>query len=189
MEYIKNEWTIKEVAEECNISKTSVNRAIKELNIKTELTGNKKIVKLNDVKRIVLKCCGRVLNCSETETEQNTAEQIETNQGSSATNQTKTEQTETATEQTETANIQPDKTAFFDNSDFKLNENENLISFLMEQIKEKDLQIANLQEQNKLLIQSQAYTIKQIELLTKEPEETENDIAQPQKKRWWQRKR
>lgn len=179
MEYIKKEWSIKEIANECNISKTSVNRAIKELNIKTDLAGNKKMVKLNDVKRIVLKCCGTVLNCSENEANQNKTEQIETNQSNSKTNQNKTEQIETA-------NIQPDKTAFSDNSDFKTND--NLMTFLMNQIKEKDLQIEKLQEQNKLLIQSQAYTLKQIELLTKEPDNIENDV-QPQKRKWWQRKR
>ena len=66
----------------------------------------------------------------------------------------------------------------------------------MEQIKEKDRQIAMLQEDNKLLIQSQSYVIKQLELLKQLPQ-TETETApkeetkeeEPTKKHWWSRKK
>lgn len=140
--------TVKQIADICGMSKTSVNRAIKELNINTTLSGNKNLIDDKDADRIVLLLRGFGLNGIENET-----------------NQTKDKTKESETE------INHGKSSDSVNSVIK-NSDENLVNFLMEQIKVKDNQIQSLQEENKMLIQAQAYTLKQIEEL-KKPETIE----------------
>ena len=177
----KKEWTIKELADYCGTSKTSINRVIKELEIEPTVQGNKNIIDYEDADRIVLFCRGFGLNCAENKTSQTTANQNETNQ----TNSSKTENVENTDFSS--------SSIVFENSK---NDNDFFVKFLMEQIKEKDRQIAMLQEDNKLLIQSQSYVIKQLELLKQLPQ-TETETApkeetkeeEPTKKHWWSRKK
>ena len=163
--------TIKEIADLCGMSKTSVNRAIQELQIEKVLSGNKNLVADKDAERIVLLLRGFGLECSETETNQT---RTETNQNISTQNNAE----HTETEENSTKNK--------GNSE---NFQEDMLNFLLNQIKEKDKQIANLQDDNKLLIQAQAYTLKKLELLTETIQIEQKNQAQepetPHKKRWW----
>lgn len=163
--------TIKEIADLCGMSKTSVNRAIQELQIEKVLSGNKNLVADKDAERIVLLLRGFGLECSETET-----------------NQTKTETNQNISTQNNADDTETDKNST-KNKDHSENTNENFVNFLMDQIKEKDKQISNLQEDNKLLIQAQAYTLKKLELLTETIQIEQKNQAQepetPHKKRWW----
>lgn len=133
--------TIKEVAEMCGMSKTSVNRAIEELNIEKTLSGNKNLVSDKDADRIVSLLRGFGKDW----------EEVETNQNKSTQNQNKSEENET-----------PKNSVISET----LKNNEFLINFLMDQIKVKDNQISELQEENRMLIQAQAFTVKQLEKLT-----------------------
>lgn len=137
--------TIKEVAEMCGMSKTSVNRAIEELNIEKTLSGNKNLVSDKDADRIVLLLRGFGMEWKENETNQNNSTQ----------NQNKSEENETENETTKNSVISE-----------TLKNNEFLINFLMDQIKVKDNQISELQEENRMLIQAQAFTVKQLEKFT-----------------------
>ena len=163
--------TIKEIADLCGMSKTSVNRAIQELQIEKVLSGNKNLIADKDAERIVLLLRGFGLECSETET-----------------NQTKTETNQNISTQNNADDTETDKNST-KNKDHSENTNENFVNFLMDQIKEKDKQISNLQEDNKLLIQAQAYTLKKLELLTETIQIEQKNQAQepetPHKKRWW----
>lgn len=161
--------SIKEIAEICGYSKTSVNRTIKELGIVTELSGNKNMVSDADADRIVSVLCGYGKTC----------EEIKPNQA----------KTETEPQQIETESKSSVPSDNVSNSDF-------LVNFLIEQIKVKDSQIENLQNENQLLIQAQAYTLKQIEELKRidvkpaeiVPETTEENqeaAATPKKKKWF----
>lgn len=131
--------TIKEIANICNMSKTSVNRAIAELEIKKVLSGNKNFVTDEDADRIVSLLRGFGKTCAENQNESN--------------------QNESKTEQNETNNSFSSSSVSIESS----KNNDFLVDFLMEQIKVKDNQIAELQEENKLLIQAQAFTVKQLE--------------------------
>lgn len=166
--------TIKEIADICSMSKTSVNRAIAELQIEKTMSGNKNFVSDEDADRIVSLLCGFGKTCS------NLNETSETNQS-----KTKTE--------TEQINPNSSDSSNSVNSVSEKN-NSDLVNFLMEQIKVKDKQISELQEENKMLIHSQAYTLKQIESLQKAEiieveEETrpiKNSTSQEQGKKWFQ---
>ena len=115
----KKEWTIKELADYCGTSKTSINRVIKELEIEPTVQGNKNIIDYEDADRIVLFCRGFGLNCAENETNQTTANQNETNQ----TNSSKTENVENTDFSS--------SSIVFENSK---NDNDFFVKFLMEQI-------------------------------------------------------
>ena len=73
----KKEWTIKELADYCGTSKTSINRVIKELEIEPTVQGNKNIIDYEDADRIVLFCRGFGLNCAENETNQTNSSKTE----------------------------------------------------------------------------------------------------------------
>lgn len=137
--------TIKEVAEMCGMSKTSVNRAIEELNIEKTLSGNKNLVSDKDADRIVLLLRGFGVEWEENET-----------------SQTKSTQNQNKSEENETKNETSQNSGMFET----LKNNEFLINFLMDQIKVKDNQISELQEENRMLIQAQAFTVKQLEKFT-----------------------
>lgn len=152
--------TIKQIADLCGMSKTSINRAIEELKIEKTLVGNKNLVSDTDADRIVSLLCGFGKTCAE----------INPNQS----------KTETETEQNKT---NPSNST---DSVFSVSEknNEQLVNFLLEQIKTKDRQIESLQEENKMLIQSNAYTLKQLEDIKRiQADDIEPDIQvvnQPQ---------
>ena len=149
--------TIKEIAEMCGMSKTSVNRAISELKIEKIMSGNKNYIAEEDAKRIVSTLCGFGKSCEDIFKNQNKTEQIEPEP---IQNQTKTET------DTQNDNINPSCSSSSVSSDSDKS-NDFLINFLMEQIKVKDNQISELQEENRMLIQAQAYTVKQLEQFTK----------------------
>ena len=181
--------TIKEIADICNVSKTSINRAIAELNIEKTLSGNKNLISDTDADRIVSLLRGFGKTCAE----------INPNQ-----NKTETESIQNETNKTESSSSVFPETSKNDDS---------FIEFLKEQIKVKDSQISQLQEENRMLIQAQAFTIKQLERLSSpeliggneenisnpEPKEeekaestTENTTETQQKKRkflFWNRKK
>lgn len=149
--------TIKEIADICKMSKTSVNRAIDELNIKKEMSGNKNYVTDEDADRIVSLLCGFGKTC----------EEINPNQS----------KTETQSQQNNPKSSESCSSVI---SETEKN-NDILINFLMEQIKVKDSQISELQEENRMLIQAQAFTVKQLErftnpeLITSQQENAEPD--------------
>ena len=158
--------SIKQIAELSGMSKTSVNRAIKELDIETTMAGNKNVVSDKDADRIVSLLRGFGLNCAE----------INPNQAKSDQNQTETETLPPNSSSSVSAENQ--------------NGNEKLINFLMEQIKVKDNQISELQEENRMLIQAQAYTVKQLErftnpelITTKQEENSKPDSKEESEKR------
>ena len=164
--------TIKEIADLCGMSKTSVNRAIEELKIEKTLSGNKNYISDSDADRIVALLCGFGKTCAEINT-----------------NQSKTE--------TETEQIKTNPSSSTD-SVISVSEKNNseLVNFLLEQIKTKDKQIESLQEENKMLIQSNAYTLKQLEdikmiqskeiepdiQIVREPEPAEPEPPEPKEK-------
>lgn len=161
--------TIKQIAEMCNCSKTSIVRTIKELDIVLHPSGNKNLVSESDVLRIVAFWNNDVLNCGENL-------KNETNQDNTNSEEEKTTQNETS----------PSNSVSNENT-VKENNNLDIVNFLLEQIKvkdsqitEKDSQIKALQEENKMLIQSQAYTLRQLELLTTGKQEPEKTVVPEQ---------
>ena len=164
--------TIKQLADICGVSKTSINRAIDELQIEKTLSGNKNLISDTDADRIVSLLRGFGKTCSDFNPNQS--------------------KTDTETQQTETTGFSSSSSAF---SVSEKNTSE-LIQFLYKQIEIKDKQIEDLNETNKMLIQSNAYTLKQLEELKRLPdksnqeesaihvdsEETPNDREQNQKK-------
>lgn len=163
--------TIREIADLCRMSKTSVNRAIKELNINTEMNGNKNYVSDEDADRIVLTLRGFV-----PESEQNKTEPQQNN--------AKSNQNETPALSVPSAS---------QNSNEKIIEIlSKQIELLEKQLENKDNQIEHLQNENALLIQAQAYSIKLIENIerTKEndTEPEENVPKEEDKPRKWYNK-
>lgn len=138
--------TIKEIANLCGMSKTSVNRAIEELKIEKTLSGNKNLVSDSDADRIVSLLRGFDKTCAE----------IKTNQSTNETNQSKIE-TETEQNKINSSNSSESVISVSEKN------NTELVNFLLEQIKIKDKEIESLHEENKMLIQSNAYTLKQLE--------------------------
>ena len=161
------EYSVKEIADLCGYSKTSVNRAIKELGIESTTRGNKNVISGADAEKISLLLRGFGLNENKTAPNQTATNP---NQATINPNQTTTENDlqSSSTEKTE-----------IKKSDDKM------LDFLLEQIKIKDLQIQNLQNENQMLIQSQAYTLKQLEELKRieQTPEPEPEQAQPQEKK------
>jgi DNA-binding transcriptional MerR regulator len=147
--------TIKQIADICGISKTSVNRVIKELGIIPTMSGNKNMLSDQDADRIVLFLRGFGLN--------------------SETIKPEPAQTETKSEQTETEH---DISVDNRNSISEKN-SDQLVDFLMEQIKEKDKQIEKLQDENKILMQAHAFALKQLEDKS-QIEPKAKDIIQPE---------
>lgn len=209
--------TIRECAEICNCSKTSITRLIKQLNITTIQDKNRLLVSDEDTKKLQQHVGNIAPNATQTTPDEikiapkietsipenatqqvetapnktktatkiapNTLE-IETQQAKNAPNETKTApKIETnATQQAKNApnrnKIAPNctKTQHIETENATFNTNRNItpnadiisiycetIEILKEQLKQKDKQIQNLQEENKLLIQSNAFALKQLE--------------------------
>lgn len=155
--------TIKEVADICGMSKSSVSRVIKELNIQTEMFGNKNIVKDEDVKRIYKVLRGYEANWCDDATAEAETPKADNN-----------------------ASKQPEAEKNEENSSIPVSsvlaEHSEIIKFLMEQLKERDLQIKQLQEDNDVLIKAQAYTLKNLQttLLLNEKDES---ITEPEEQK------
>lgn len=181
--------TIKEVADICGRSKSSVNRIIKELNIKIERVGNTNYITDDDLRRICVfwSIDGLIW-------EEKNSNQTKSNHDETKSNQIKPESTETV------SNV----------SSVPEEEKENYIKILLEQIKmlqedNKDLREDNksLRDENKSLRQSNTIALNQLLLLqskqpeaeeTQEPEEeiiivpevsNSKEPEQP-KKKWWE---
>lgn len=149
--------TIRECAEICNCSKTSITRLIKQLNIITVQDKNRLLVSDEDVEKLQQ----HVANIAPNETK--TAPKIETNETENATQPAKN-----APKCTKSKHIETKIATFSTNRN--TTQNADIISIycetieiLKEQLKQKDKQIQNLQEENKLLIQSNAFSLKQLE--------------------------
>lgn len=226
--------TIKELAQICNCSKTTISRLIRQLNITTVRDKNRLLVSDEDTKKLQqhieniasntiqnapdeIKIAPKIAtSIPENATQQvktapdktkiapNTLE-IETQQVKNAPNETKTatkietNAPENATQQAKNApnrnKIAPNctKTQHIETENATFNTNRNTtpnadiisiycetIEILKEQLKQKDKQIQNLQEENKLLIQSNAFSLKQLEEKNKaeaiQKQEQEPDI-------------
>ncbi len=187
--------TIKECAEICNCSKTTINRLIRQLNIITVQDKNRLLVSDEDTKKLQqhveniapnvtqnapdeIKIAPKIeTNTPEIETQQaktapdktKTATKIETNAPENATQQAKnapnrnkiaTNRNKIAPNCTKTQQIETIKAAA--NIDIVAIYCET-IEILKEQLKQKDKQIQSLQEENKLLIQANAFALKQLE--------------------------
>lgn len=234
--------TIKELAQMCNCSKTTINRLIRQLNITTMQDKNRLLVSDEDAEKLQQYVVNDVVNNApnatqtapdeikiapkiETSTTENATQQvetapnktktatkiapntleIETQQAKNAPNETKTatkietNAPENATQQaknapnrnkiapncTKTQHIEPGNATF--NTNRNTPPNADIISIycetieiLKEQLKQKDKQIQSLQEENKLLIQSNAFSLKQLEEKNKaeaiQKQEQEPDI-------------
>lgn len=216
--------TIKELAQMCNCSKTTINRLIRQLNITTMQDKNRLLVSDEDAEKLQQYVVNDVVNYApnatqtapneikiapkiETSIPENAPQQVETatNKTKTATNKTKTatkietNAPENATQQAKNApnrnKIAPNctKTQHIETENATFNTNRNTtpnadiisiycetIELLKEQLKQKDKQIQSLQEENKLLIQSNAFSLKQLEEKNKaeaiQKQEQEPDI-------------
>lgn len=161
---MKDKITVKEIAEMLNVSKTTVQRAIKEL----ELTPD-----------IIVK--NRHLYCPESAKEiiefiDNSFDVSQVFNFKTETKQNETEQNKDDTK-AETVGASPPQS-----DDFRHSITTEYIETLKEQIKQKDMMIADLLEQNKMLVVSNARITKALE---DKSGEDENIINQPEK-RWFQ---
>ena len=180
--------TIKELAQMCGCSKTTINRLIRQLNITTMQDKNRLLVSDEDTKKlkqhIVNIAPNAIQNAPdeikiapkiETSITENAPQQVET-----APNKTKTA-TKIATQQakntpkrtkiaTNRNKIAPNCTKTQQIETIKAAANIDIVAIycetieiLKEQLKQKDKQIQSLQEENKLLIQANAFALKQLE--------------------------
>lgn len=180
--------TIKELAQMCGCSKTTINRLIRQLNITTMQDKNRLLVSDEDTKKLQQHIANIASNVTqnapdeikiapkiETSITENAPQQVET-----APNKTKTA-TKIATQQakntpkrtkiaTNRNKIAPNCTKTQQIETIKAAANIDIVAIycetieiLKEQLKQKDKQIQSLQEENKLLIQSNAFALKQLE--------------------------
>ncbi len=155
--------TIKELAQMCGCSKTTINRFIRQLNITTIQDKNRLLVSDEDTKKLQQHVGNIAPNATQTAPDEiKIAPKIETSitenapqQAKNAPNRNKIAPNCTKTQQIETikaaANI--DIVSIYYET----------IEILKKQLKQKDKQIQSLQEENKLLIQSNAFALKQLE--------------------------
>lgn len=197
--------TIKELAQMCGCSKTTINRFIRQLNITTMQDKNRLLVSDEDTKKLQQHIANIASNVTqnapdeikiapkiETSITENAPQQVET-----APNKTKTA-TKIATQQakntpkrtkiaTNRNKIAPNCTKTQQIETIKAAANIDIVAIycetieiLKEQLKQKDKQIQSLQEENKLLIQSNAFSLKQLEEKNKaeaiQKQEQEPDI-------------
>lgn len=180
--------TIKELAQMCGCSKTTINRFIRQLNITTMQDKNRLLVSDEDTKKLQQHIANIASNVTqnapdeikiapkiETSITENAPQQVET-----APNKTKTA-TKIATQQakntpkrtkiaTNRNKIAPNCTKTQQIETIKAAANIDIVAIycetieiLKEQLKQKDKQIQSLQEENKLLIQANAFALKQLE--------------------------
>lgn len=180
--------TIKELAQMCGCSKTTINRLIRQLNITTIQDKNRLLVSDEDTKKLKQHIVNIAPNAIQNAPDEiKIAPKIETSipenatqQAKNATNETKTatkietNAPENATQQAKNApnrnKIAPNCTKTHQTDTIKTAANIDIVSIycetieiLKEQLKQKDKQIQSLQEENKLLIQSNAFALKQLE--------------------------
>jgi len=157
--------TIKELAAICKVSKTTIERTIKDLGINKQIHGNKYLVSESDSLRI----------CYEITNDPELLQQIENR---NTTNETEPEQfTSNATEpQQETAT----------NQNTSIDPTQKLIEILESQLEVNKRTIESLQEQNKILAQTVALQSSQILDLNQkligtkeEKRDPVNDIVDP----------
>lgn len=222
--------TIKELAQMCGCSKTTINRLIRQLNITTMQDKNRLLVSDEDTKKLQQYVENIAPNVTqnapdeikiapkiETSIPENATQQVETAPGKTKTAtkiapntpENATQQAKTAPGKTKTATkietnapenatqqaknapnrnkIAPNCTKTHQTDTIKTAANIDIVSIycetieiLKEQLKQKDKQIQSLQEENKLLIQSNAFSLKQLEEKNKaeaiQKQEQEPDI-------------
>ena len=179
--------TIKELAQMCGCSKTTINRLIRQLNITTIQDKNRLLVSDEDTKKLKQHIVNIAPNAIQNAPDEiKIAPKIETSipenatqQAKNATNETKTatkietNAPENATQQAKNApnrnKIAPNCTKTHQTDTIKTAANIDIVSIycetieiLKEQLKQKDKQIQSLQEENKLIIQSNAFELKQL---------------------------
>ncbi len=180
--------TIKELAQMCGCSKTTINRFIRQLNITTMQDKNRLLVSDEDTKKLQQHIANIASNVTQNAPDEiKIAPKIETSIPENAPQQVKTapNKTKTATKiATQQAKNAPKRTKIATNRNkiapncTKTQQIETIktaanidivaiycetIEILKEQLKQKDKQIQSLQEENKLLIQSNAFALKQLE--------------------------
>lgn len=163
----KNNITVKEIAELLNVSKTTVQRAIKELQLTPDIIEKNRHLYCPESAKEIMQFIDFSFDVSQvfnfdTETKQNEAEQNKDEA------------------KTETSGANPPKS-----DDFRHSITTEYIETLKEQIKQKDLMIADLLEQNKMLVISNARITKALEDKSGEAEEVIETPDKPEKKRFW----
>ena len=174
-------YSVKELADWCGVSKTTIQRTINELEIKFRRDKNRHLYSEEDCQLIC-----RKLNRKPIETEPQTADETEQNKTTqNAKNQTKTETKSNQNENDETKRNETELTK------------DEFIKYLKGEIEKKNEQIQNQSEEIKMLIMTNANLVKQIEEV-KQPqqlvesveaeviEETDKPIEEEnQPKKWW----
>lgn len=164
---MKDKITVKEIAELLNVSKTTVQRAIKELELTPDIISKNKHLYCPESAKEIIQFINFSFDFSgvfdfDTKTKQNETEQNK--------DETKTENIGVNPPQSE---------------DFRHSITTEYIETLKEQIKQKDLMIADLLEQNKMLVISNARITKALEDKSGEAEEVIETPDKPNKKRFW----
>ena len=154
--------TLRETAEMLNVSKSTVRRAVKELNIETMMRKNTYLISDDDVKRIEYflrpQTASEQIKSIQTASDnapQNKSEEIKENQTNSETRQNASETRQTA-------------------SDVQM-----LINMLQNELDAKNKTIESLIEQNKLLTQTNAFLTKSIEDKKQDAEEISDVVDIP----------
>ncbi len=183
--------TIKELAQMCGCSKTTINRFIRQLNITTMQDKNRLLVSDEDTKKLQQHIANIASNVTQNAPDEiKIAPKIETSITENAPQQVETapNKTKTATKIATNRNkIAPNCTKTQQIETIKAAANIDIVAIycetieiLKEQLKQKDKQIQSLQEENKLLIQSNAFSLKQLEEKNKaeaiQKQEQEPDI-------------
>lgn len=163
---MKNNITVKEIADLLGVSKTTVQRAIKELELTPDLIIKNKHIYEKETAKEIIEFIDNSFDFTgvfnfDTETKQNETEQNK--------HETKAETVGAIPPQTE---------------EFRHDITTEYIETLKEQIKQKDLMIADLLEQNKVLTYSNARITKALEDKTGE-DQSIMDPGDPPKK-WFQ---
>lgn len=173
--------TIKELAQMCDCSKTTINRLIKQLNITTVQDKNRLLVSDEEAEKLQQHVVNGVMNNAPNATQNAPNERKPLQKSQQMQQKTKHNKAENATNRNTTQHIETENATF--NTNRNTTENADIISIycetieiLKEQLKQKDKQIQSLQEENKLLIQSSAFALKRLEEKSEAEAIQEQDI-------------
>ena len=163
--------TIREIAEIGDCSKTTVNRAIKDLNLKPKQFKNKYVFEDIEVNRILNYIHPTKENVkTETETQEIIAKPQQ-NEAKPQQNEAKPQQTENEAKQSETSGAKTETTA--------PNRTETqLIEFLQKQLEFKDSIISDLSQKLDKQLEINQFNAKHIAYLTKAIEDKKEDSAE-----------
>lgn len=162
-------YSIKEIADWCGVSKTTIQRTINELELIPKRDKNRHLYTEDDVQLICQK-----LNRKPIESESKTANETKQNETSqTAKNQQQNEKKSTQNENYESKRIETDST-----KDEFIKFLKQEIEIKNEQLKEKDHQIQEKEDEIKMLIATNGNLTKQIALLN-QPQEVVEPVDVP----------